>query len=74
MGNGYCRGEDVTSVITSRLDEFLLEGEDGELERNAKRIFEVASIGDASLQLLRYAVLLSSNNLLLGEQLENLVK
>jgi hypothetical protein len=74
MGDHHSRGENVTSVITSRLDGFLPEREDGEVERNAKRIFDVASIGDASLQLLRYAVFLSSNNLLFDAQMDNLLK
>lgn len=68
------RGEDVTSAITSRLNGFLPEREDGELVRNVKKMFDLSSLVDASLQLLRYSVFLSSNNLLRNWQIDKLLK
>jgi len=57
IGNPYLScAEDVESAIASRLGGFLPERQDGELVRNVKKIFDLSSIVDASLQLLRYAV------------------
>jgi len=68
------QNEDVTTAITSRLDGFLPERQDGELVRNVKKIFDLSSMVDASLQLLRYAVFLSSNNLLRNSQIDKLLQ
>jgi ankyrin repeat protein len=75
IGDPYTSHDgDVTSTITSRLDGFLPERQDGELARNVKKLVDLSSMVDASLQLLRYAVLLSSNNLLHDSQIDKLLK
>ena len=75
LGGGYLSNdEDATHAVTSRLDGFLPERQDGELVRNVNKIFDLSSMIDASLQLLRYTVFLSSNNLLSNSQIDKLLK
>ncbi|KAF4628877.1 hypothetical protein G7Y89_g9276 [Cudoniella acicularis] len=75
IGDPYLPCEEgVTSATTSRLDGFLPERQDGELVRNVKKIFDLSSMVDASLQLLRYTVFLSSNGLLLNSQIDKLLR
>jgi ankyrin repeat protein len=75
IGDPYLsRAEDVTLAITSQLDGFIPERKDGELVRNVEKMFDLSSMVDASLQLLRYAVFLSSNNLLFDSQIDKLLK
>ncbi|CZR63647.1 uncharacterized protein PAC_13544 [Phialocephala subalpina] len=75
IGDPYLSNdEDATYAVTSRLDGFLPERQDGELVRNVKKIFDLSSMVDASLQLLRYTVFLSSNDLLFSSQIDKLLK
>ena len=61
------------SKITSRLDEVIIERQDGELVKNVKKLFS-SSIMDKSFELLRYSVYLSSNNLLSDRHTDKLLK
>ncbi|KUJ14548.1 ankyrin, partial [Mollisia scopiformis] len=70
----FSNDEDATHAVTSRLAGLLPERQDGELVRNVKKIFDLSSMVDASLQLLRYTVFLSSNNLLFDSQIDKLLK
>ncbi|TVY25720.1 Ankyrin-1 [Lachnellula hyalina] len=75
LGDPYTSlDENNTLGITSRLDGILPERQYGEVVHNVKKIFDLSSMVDASLQLLPYAIFLSSNNLLRCSQIDKLLR
>ena len=54
---------DYLSTITSRLDNIIIERQDGDITKNLQSFFGSSDF-EITLQLLRYSVYLSSNNLL----------
>ncbi|KAH8651560.1 ankyrin repeat-containing domain protein [Tricladium varicosporioides] len=65
--------QDYLSTVTSHLDNILIERQDGEITKNLQKFFG-SSTFDITLQLLRYSVYLSSNNLLSENQTDMLLK
>jgi ankyrin repeat protein len=54
---------DYLSTITSRLDSIIIERQEGDIAKNLQSFFG-SSAFEITLQLLRYSIYLSSNNLL----------
>ena len=74
-----CVGAHVTSygtsdyrdIISSQLNEFLVERHDGELRNEVERL-HVASSSEITFQLIRYCIYLSSNNLLSNKAIDGI--
>ncbi|CZR68344.1 uncharacterized protein PAC_18243 [Phialocephala subalpina] len=66
-------GPDYLSIITSHLDNILIERQDGDITRNMQIFFGSTNF-ELTLQLLRYSVYLSSNNLLEDDQTDKLLR
>ncbi|KAK1765276.1 ankyrin repeat-containing domain protein [Phialemonium atrogriseum] len=76
---GECLGElidpdcsEYTSKIASNLENIAIERHSGEVVRHVQKLYSKSTL-DASFQLLRYAVYLSSNNLLAASRIDKLL-
>lgn len=76
---GECLGEPIDpdcseymSKITSNLENIAIERHSGEVVRHVQKLYSKSTL-DASFQLLRYAVYLSSNSLLAASRIDKLL-
>ena len=63
---------DYISTVTSHLDNILIEQQDGDITRGLQKFFGSSSL-EVTIQLLRYSIYLSSNNLLSEQKTDMLL-